>query len=70
MTQVLIRDIRDIGDLEGLTVKVVEACEDELVIEVGGKKLRIQPDYECYFHDCSGPEDPSSPFLVLEEVVD
>ncbi|MCD6417630.1 hypothetical protein J7M00_02460 [bacterium] len=55
-------------DLEGKSVKILRASEDEIVIEVGGRKYRIEPDYECYYYDCSGPEDPSSPFLVIEEV--
>jgi len=57
-----------IEELKGKTVKVLEASEDGLVIEVGGRRYRIMPDYECYYYDCSGPEDPSSPFLVIEEV--
>jgi len=60
--------VESIEDLRGKTVKVLEASEDGLVIEVGGKKYRIDPDYECYYYDCSGPEDPSSPFLVIREV--
>jgi len=58
----------DFKDLVGKSVKVLKASEDELVIEVGGKKLRILPTYECEFWDCSGSDDPSNPYLILEEV--
>ena len=58
----------EVQDLKGKTVKVLDASEDELIIEVEGKKLRIVPTYECEYWDCSGEDDPSNPFLIIEEV--
>ena len=58
----------DFKDLIGKYVKVLKASEDELIIEVGGRRYRIYPDYYCEYWDCSGEDDPSNPFLVIEEV--
>jgi len=60
--------VESIYDLKGKTVKILEASEGELLIEVGGRKYYIVPDYECIYEDCSGPDDPSEPYLKLEEV--
>jgi len=58
----------DFKDLIGKSVKVIDANDDVLIIEVGGRRYRIYPDYLCENWDCSGPGDPSNPFLVIEEV--
>ena len=65
MVQVLVRGIEDVGDLEGLTVKVVKAGEDELVIEVpGGKRYRVYPDIDCGFWDGDVCADPDYTLLL------
>ncbi len=66
----LIRQIREISDLEGLDVSILRASEDELVIEVSGRRFRIYPDYDCELWDCSADDDPSNPYLIIEEVSD
>ena len=64
----LVRQVREVSDLEGLDVSILRASEDELVIEVSGRRFRIYPDYDCELWDCSGDVDPSNPYLVIEEV--
>jgi len=54
-----------VRDLEGKTVKVLEADEEYLKVEVGGKVYYIVPDYDCEYWDCSGPNDPSAPYLRI-----
>ena len=68
MTQVVSLEgkvIEDVKDLEGLTVKVLRACADGLLIEVGGKRFWVVADYDCEYVDCSGDSDPT-PLLRVE----
>ena len=60
MGQTLLNQVRSepqtvpqtIHDLQGLTVKVVRADEDEIIIELpNGKRLKIYPDIACAFWD-------------------
>jgi len=59
------KSLEDIKDLEGLTVKVVRACDDGLLIEVGGKRYWVAADYDCEYVGCIGDSDPT-PLLMLE----
>ena len=62
--------IKYVNDLEGVNARIVKASEDELVIEVGGRRFRIYPDYDCVYWDCSADDDPSNPYLIIEEVTE